>query len=151
MHKKTSPRICTSMHSGGFELTKLSYARLEDNLIRHRGDRYSYYYSTADACSSESGRTSPCYLKIKKYASAMRSTTTELLIETEPIYAAGTHIILMGNNLNGYILSSCTRPPSNKTGTHQSPKIFLRTAGHKMIIYADTQTLWSLFQLYWFA
>ena len=27
------------MHSGGFELTKLSYTRLEDNLIRHRGDR----------------------------------------------------------------------------------------------------------------
>ena len=27
------------MHSGGFELTKLTYTRLEDNLIRHRGDR----------------------------------------------------------------------------------------------------------------
>ena len=27
------------MHSGGFELTKLTYARLEDNLMRHRGDR----------------------------------------------------------------------------------------------------------------
>ena len=26
------------MHSGGFELTKLTYTRLEDNLIRHRGD-----------------------------------------------------------------------------------------------------------------
>ena len=25
------------MHSGGFELTKLTYTRLEDNLIRHRG------------------------------------------------------------------------------------------------------------------
>ena len=31
--------MCTSMHSGGFELTKLTYTRLEDNLIRHRGDR----------------------------------------------------------------------------------------------------------------
>ena len=27
------------MHSGGFELTKLTYTRLEENLIRHRGDR----------------------------------------------------------------------------------------------------------------
>ena len=28
-----------SMHSAGLELTKLTYTRLEDNLIRHRGDR----------------------------------------------------------------------------------------------------------------
>ena len=27
------------MHSGGLELTKLTYTRLEDNLIRHRGDQ----------------------------------------------------------------------------------------------------------------
>ena len=33
------PTNFTSMHSGGFELTKLIYTRLEDNLIRHRGDR----------------------------------------------------------------------------------------------------------------
>ena len=26
------------MDSGGLELTKLTYTRLEDNLIRHRGD-----------------------------------------------------------------------------------------------------------------
>ena len=39
VHKKKSPRFCTSMHSGGFEVTKLSYTRLENNLIRHRGDR----------------------------------------------------------------------------------------------------------------
>ena len=26
------------MHTGGFELTKLTYTRLEDNLIRHRGE-----------------------------------------------------------------------------------------------------------------
>ena len=42
MHKKKSPRIYTSMHSGGFELTKLIYSRLENNLIRHRGDRLPY-------------------------------------------------------------------------------------------------------------
>ena len=43
VRKKKSPRIYTSMHLGGFELTKLTYTRLEDNLIRHRGDRL---YST---------------------------------------------------------------------------------------------------------
>ena len=39
VHKKKSQRIYTSMHSAGPELTKLTYTRLEDNLIRHRGDR----------------------------------------------------------------------------------------------------------------
>ena len=39
VRKKKSPRIYASMHSGGFELTKPTYTRLEDNLIRHRGDR----------------------------------------------------------------------------------------------------------------
>ena len=39
VHKKKSPRFCTSMHSGRLELTKLTYTRLEDNLIRNRGDR----------------------------------------------------------------------------------------------------------------
>ena len=39
VHKKKSPRIYTSMHSGGFELAKRTHTRLEDNLIRHRGDR----------------------------------------------------------------------------------------------------------------
>ena len=38
VHKKKSQRY-TSMHSAGLELTKLTYTRLEDNLIRHRGDR----------------------------------------------------------------------------------------------------------------
>ena len=50
VHKKKSQRIFTSMHSAGLELTKLTYTRLEDNLIRHRGDRRyhlsgSVYYS----------------------------------------------------------------------------------------------------------
>ena len=40
VHKKKSPRIYTSMHSGEFKLTKLTYIRLEDNLIRHRGERH---------------------------------------------------------------------------------------------------------------
>ena len=40
VHKNTSQRIYTSMHSAGLKLTKLTYCtRFEDNLIRHRGDR----------------------------------------------------------------------------------------------------------------
>ena len=39
VRKKKSQRIYTSMHSAGLELTKLTFTRLEDNLIRHRGDR----------------------------------------------------------------------------------------------------------------
>ena len=35
VHKKMSQRIYTSMHSAGLELPKLTYTRLEDNLIRH--------------------------------------------------------------------------------------------------------------------
>ena len=38
-HKKKSQRIYTSMLSAGLELTKLTYTRLEDNRIRHQGDR----------------------------------------------------------------------------------------------------------------
>ena len=33
------------MHSGGFELTRLTYTRLENNLIRHRGDYIQQYGS----------------------------------------------------------------------------------------------------------
>ena len=40
VRKKKSPRI---MHSVGFELTKLTYTRLEDSPIRHRGDRPQYH------------------------------------------------------------------------------------------------------------
>ena len=40
--KKKSQRIFTSMHSVGLELKRLIYTRLEDNLIRHRGDRLLY-------------------------------------------------------------------------------------------------------------
>ena len=42
VRKKKSPRLYTRMHSGGFELTKPTYTRLEDKLIRHRGDRLGY-------------------------------------------------------------------------------------------------------------
>ena len=39
--KKKSTRIPTNIHSAGLELTKLTYTRLEDNLVRHGGDRYT--------------------------------------------------------------------------------------------------------------
>ena len=42
VHKKMSQRICTSMHSAGLELTKLTYTGLDDNLIRHWGNRLIY-------------------------------------------------------------------------------------------------------------
>ena len=45
VHKKKSARIYTSIHSGGFEPTKLTYTRLEGNLIRHRGDRIYWFYT----------------------------------------------------------------------------------------------------------
>ena len=48
VHKKKSQRIYTSMYSAGLELTKLTYTRLEDNLIRHRGDRLYIYSRTTD-------------------------------------------------------------------------------------------------------
>ena len=35
------------MHSAGLELTKLTYTRLEDNLIRHRGGRSPTIYNHA--------------------------------------------------------------------------------------------------------
>ena len=41
--KQKSQRIYASMHSGGFEHTKLTYTRPEHNLIRHRGDRIALY------------------------------------------------------------------------------------------------------------
>ena len=37
VHEKKSQQIYTNMHSMDLKLTKLTYTRLEDNLIRHRG------------------------------------------------------------------------------------------------------------------
>ena len=49
VHKKKS-QLYTSMHSAGLELTKLTYTRLEDNLIRHRGDRPPISPSLTSIC-----------------------------------------------------------------------------------------------------
>ena len=42
VHMKKSQRIYTSIHSAGLEPTQLTYARLEDNLIRYRGDWFIF-------------------------------------------------------------------------------------------------------------
>ena len=55
VHKKKSPRIYTGVHSGGYELAKMTYARLEDNLIRHQGDRPIL----VNASASRSAASSP--------------------------------------------------------------------------------------------
>ena len=57
------------MISGGFELTKLTYTRLQDNLIRHRGDRlsnclagalpYSHYVMRSFPLCAELGFSTP--------------------------------------------------------------------------------------------
>ena len=44
VHKRKSLRIYMSMHSGGLELTTLTYTRLEDSLIHHQGDRRRHTY-----------------------------------------------------------------------------------------------------------
>ena len=66
VNKKKSPRIYGSrMHSGGFELTKLTYTRLEDNLIRHRGDRsvirIRYWVIEEPGFSEEGQKKKMCY------------------------------------------------------------------------------------------
>ena len=65
VHNKKSLRIYASVHSGGLELTKLTYTRLEDNLIRHRGDRI-----TMHACLSGVSNT----------ASHLNATWTQVLL-----------------------------------------------------------------------
>ena len=55
VRKKKSQRMYnTSMHSAGLELTKLTYTtRLEDNLIRHRGDRPSQWWLLASQSADD--------------------------------------------------------------------------------------------------
>ena len=43
------------MHSEGFEFTKPTYTRLEDNLIRHRGDRLQYSGAVGDIARASGG------------------------------------------------------------------------------------------------
>ena len=72
VHKKKSQRIYTSMHSAGLELTKLTYTRLEDSLIRPRGDRLPLYvcmthrepHSTARAAGTAHTLLGTNYLEV---------------------------------------------------------------------------------------
>ena len=66
VHKKQSTRIYTSMHSAGLELTKLTFTRLEVNLIRHRGDRLRTKYQVCRTALlfHITGRSSWLYLII---------------------------------------------------------------------------------------
>ena len=52
VHEKKSQRIYTSRHWAGLELTKLTYTRLEDNLIRHRATGYTYPQRISLFCHS---------------------------------------------------------------------------------------------------
>ena len=81
-HKKKSQRIYTSMHSAGLELTKLTYTRLEDNLIRHRGDRL--FYSTSSRPIGGAGL-------LRAAAGSCRQKTAEL-----DRIGVGSHYQLLG-------------------------------------------------------
>ena len=48
------------MHSGGFELTKLTYTRLEDYLIRHRGDICTHMGTVRGCRNAEMFRRGCC-------------------------------------------------------------------------------------------
>ena len=47
------------MHSAGLKLTKLTYTRVEDNLIRHRGDRLEVYHYLAKTFSDMTAALKP--------------------------------------------------------------------------------------------
>ena len=75
VHKKKFPRIYTSMHSGGFELTKLTYTRLEDNLIPHWGDRLKVIYLPRP-WAWPSGSTAVVPPQISSFLCEVRSSST---------------------------------------------------------------------------
>ena len=74
VHRKKSQRIYTGTHSAGLELTKMTYnTRLEDNLIRHRGDRLYNCPSRIRVCSNH---TATGYITAPReyvFASTIRS------------------------------------------------------------------------------
>ena len=67
VHKKKSQRIYTSMHSAGLELTKLTYTRLEDNLIRHRGVRSLLLPESSEIITPHGSQLKPHVTKVKSY------------------------------------------------------------------------------------
>ena len=53
--QEKSQQVFTSMHSTGLELTKLTYTRLEDNLIRHQDDRFGLLEHEHDSACTRGG------------------------------------------------------------------------------------------------
>ena len=92
VHKKKSQRIDTSVHSAGLELTKLTYTRLEDNLIRHRGDRlhriqtavcFRIRYEPDSDCFTKSYASFACvfFVLLKRYFDPPTSSTTGVRVD----------------------------------------------------------------------
>ena len=86
VHKKKSQRIHASMHSAGLELTKLTYTRLEDNLIRHRGDRYLSTSPRQHFTSTSSQETSS--FRCSRKGPSGRTTLSSIAFE----FPTWTHI-----------------------------------------------------------
>ena len=64
------------MHPAGLELTKLTYTRLEDNLIRHRGDRidmYVYRFSVLFCATL-------CGIFVRSRVTGACAVTTDLIV-----------------------------------------------------------------------
>ena len=86
------------MHSAGLELTKLTYTRLEDNVIRHRGDRFTYNGVTRTHidkphCSSLGKRVACVSVLLQRKSSTSSSTQRE---ESD----SGAHVELMHAQTN---------------------------------------------------
>ena len=76
VHMENSQRIYTSMHSAGLELAKLTYTRLEVNLIRHRGDRHVKKQASPKMRMVCRPQTLACpWLKYGPHESEHKSTT----------------------------------------------------------------------------
>ena len=78
------------MHSAGLELTKLTYTRLEDNLIRHRGDRFyiqdSSVRSTRPPSSSSTSSVRAEVSFLNELCVATKHKTETLPANTATIY-----------------------------------------------------------------
>ena len=62
------------MHSAGLELAKLTYNRLEDNLTRHRGDRFFHIHTSTSTSYSEAGGA-PDTIHKKEYKTHVHQDT----------------------------------------------------------------------------
>ena len=86
VRKQKSLPFYTRMNSEGFELTKLTYTRLEDNLIRHRGDRQSTQcWGTSMRCGAAAlldcfGEPCCCYVGLRWCSAATRLDGIVLLL-----------------------------------------------------------------------